>query len=92
MLLWGRRNIFKGNGRMMLWEKVENNIARTEGKGGTRKVGRRRRMLLRGWRKMFLRKRRRMLLREQKDVAERVEKDVSEKEEKNVAERAEGCC
>ena len=30
MLLWGRRNIFKGNGRMMLWEKVENNIARTE--------------------------------------------------------------
>ena len=63
MLLWGRRNIFKGNGRMMLWEKVENNIARTEGKGGTRKVGRRRRMLLRGRRRMLLKKRRRMLLR-----------------------------
>ena len=37
MLLWGRRNIFKGNGRMLLWEKVENIIARTEGKGDSRK-------------------------------------------------------
>ena len=73
---------------MMLWEKVENNIARTEGKGGTSKVGSRRRILLRGTRRMLLRGTRRMLLRERRRVLLRGTRRILLRER----ERGEGCC